>query len=539
MVGDRELYNTATELTRIMGHIIPYNFPGFTPSHEFREGWKRNGRSNARGRLRMRKRSRVTVNLSAWLGPFFLIICSALVCPTEMSAAEMTVRDILYLNQYEEGVRGISWCDDDNFILMRPAAPYPTLNAPNYHDFVEMYVKTFSMETKTARPLLQYHNSNIAVMSVTCLRNGEYAYVGGRTGVAGTTDPAGWVQLPLSHLIDLTKGGRAPRYFHFESGGPEQLSTASDGSVYGGTQGPDGIDLSFITNPKSRSSVKDRMTYHQTNEVVTLISYATVPRTPFPVYGLSSKDFHTQGSYRCPAPRPGCSVGGKGRNVVYYVFSQYSDAQYVDDAEPGRASTLFTITPDKTPLMQRWPVVPRPGVDMNALDILDVVVDERRCLVLLEPKSWLKSNRVNGRLRLDVYVANCGFRGSTLEFDEPRIVGRRRASFMVPHVSLHGEHIAIVEKMNMNEQPEDQAEFEKDWHLRLGPCAYIYRSEAMSMRAINTICVSKQDSDVRRFKISPNAKYVGMEGNKDSVIVGREYRNDGTGPKGISNGDRP
>jgi hypothetical protein len=51
--------------------------------------------------------------------------------------------------------------------------------------------------------------------------------------------------------------------------------------------------------------------------------------------------------------------------------------------------------------------------------------------------------------------------------------------------------------------------------------------------------VSKQDGDVWRFKTSANAKYIGMEGNKDSVIVGREYRNDGTGPKWISNGDRP
>jgi hypothetical protein len=513
---------------------MPYDFPGFAPSHEFGEGWKRNGHSGTHGRLRTRKWSGVTANLSAWLGPFLLIICSALVCPTEMSAAEMTVRDILYLNQYEEGVRGISWCDDNNFILLRPAAPYPTLNAPNYHDFVEMYVKTFSTETKTARQLLQYHNSNIAVMSVACLRNGEYAYVGGRTGVAGTTDPAGWVQLPLSHLIDLTKGGRAPRYFRFESGGPEQFSTASDGSVYGGTHGPDGIDLSFITNPKSRSSVKDRMTHHQTNEVVTLISYATVPRTPFPIYGLSSKDFHTQGSYRCPAPRPGCHAGADERNVVYYAFTQYND-----NAVRSRLNTLFTITPGRSPWAQRWPVVPKPGLNVDALHILDVVLDEARCLVLLQPKSWLPRNQVNGRLRLDVHVANCAFRGSALEFDEPRVVGRRRASFMVPQISLHGEYVAIVERMNMDAQPEDQIEFEKDWHFRLGPCVYIYRSEAASMTAVNTICVSAQGNDIRRFRISPNAKYVGMEGNKDSVIVGREYRNDGTGPKWISNGDRP
>src|SRR6266849_2882509 len=122
-------------------------------------------------------RSRVNANFSAQFSLGFLLGCLALISPTETSAAEMTVRDILHLKQYEEGVRGISWCDDDNFILTRPAAPYPTLKAPNYDDFVEMYVKEFSMETKTARPLLQYHNSNIAIMSVTCLRNGEYAYV--------------------------------------------------------------------------------------------------------------------------------------------------------------------------------------------------------------------------------------------------------------------------------------------------------------------------------------------------------------------------
>ena len=482
----------------------------------------------------MRKWCSVNVAICARIWAFFLIIASALVPSAETSAAEMSVRDILYLNQYEEGVRGISWCDDNNFILMRPAAPYPTLSSPNYHDLVEMYVKMFSMETKTARPLLQYHNSNIAVMSATCVRNGEYAYVGGRAGVASTVDPNGSLELPFSHLVDLIKGDRAPRYFHFYSGGPEHFSTASDGSIYGGTNGPEGIDLSFITNPKSQLSVKDRMTHHRTNGVISLTSYASELRAPFPIYGLSSKDFLTQGSYRCPAPRPGCSAGNDERNVVYYAFTQYND-----DAVRSRLNALFTVTPGKSPWAQRWPLAPKPGLNVDALEILDVVFDEARCLVLLQPKSWLPRNQVNGRLRLDFHVANCAFRGNALEFDEPRVIGRRRASFMVPHISLHGAHIAIVEKMNMDEQPEDQVEFEKDWHSQLGPCAYIYRSEEASIKAINTICISAQGNDIRKFRISPSAKYVGMEGNKDSVIVGREYRNNGIGPKWISNGDRP
>jgi hypothetical protein len=479
-------------------------------------------------------RSRVNTSVSTQFSLGFLLVCLALISPTETSAAETTVRDILYLNQYEEGVRGISWCDDNNFILTRPAAPYPSLKAPNYYDFVEMYVKAFSMETKTARPLLQFHNSNIAVMSATCLRNGEYVYVSGRIGFAEIADESGWMQLPLSHLVDLTKGNRHPGYFRFFSNNPKRLSTASDGSVYGDTLGQIGIHTSFHANPRSQSSAKDHMTDDRTNGVITFASYATEPRTPFPIYGLSSEDFQTQGSYRCPAPRPGCRAGAVEQNVVYYVFTQYND-----QAKAYPVDALFTVTPGRSPWSQRWPVLPKPGLKIDALHILDVVVDETRCLVLLEPKSWLAGNQVNGRLRLDVYIANCAFRGSALEFDEPRIVGRRQASFMVPHISLHGEYVTIVEEMNMNEQPEDQAEFEKDWQSRLGPCAHIYRSEATSIKAVNTICVSAQGTDIRRFQISPNAKYVGMEGNKDSVIVGREYRNDGTGPKWISNGDRP
>lgn len=51
----------------------------------------------------------------------FLIIVSAFVSSAVTSAAEMSVRDILYLNQYEEGAREISWCDDNNFLLVQPA----------------------------------------------------------------------------------------------------------------------------------------------------------------------------------------------------------------------------------------------------------------------------------------------------------------------------------------------------------------------------------------------------------------------------------
>jgi hypothetical protein len=461
----------------------------------------------------------------------FLAVLSALIPSTTVLAAEMSVRDILYLNQFEEGVREITWCDDNNFLLVQPAISESAARKQKGLDFAETSVKKFSMVTKLARPLLQYHNAVLDHLSADCLRNGEYAYVRGNIILADSTYASGQVRFWFAQLIDVTEGGRPkqdPPNFTFMSGNPKWLSTAPDGSVYG--HGVAGIDLNSVRDPKVRSQIKDEKSYHRTSGAMILTSYATSPRTSFSVYGLKSPDFQRLGSYRCPAPRPGCRAGSPEQNVVYFAYTVYSGTAKVH-------VDLFTIAPDKEPLAQRWPIVPKAGVNLDALQILGVVLDERRCLVLLQPEAELDVNRINGRLRLDVYVAECAFRGGALEVDEPRIVGRRQASFMMVSISLHGEYVAIVEEMNMNEQPEDQAKIEEGLKARIGPCAYIYHSE--SIKAVNTICVGAQDNDIKSIKISPNAKYIAMEGNKDSTIVGREYRNNGTGPKWINNGDRP
>jgi hypothetical protein len=156
------------------------------------------------------------------------------------------------------------------------------------------------------------------------------------------------------------------------------------------------------------------------------------------------------------------------------------------------------------------------------------------------PKPWLDSNRVNGRLRLDFYLADCAFSQGRLEFGAPRMVGRRQASFMMPQLTLHGEHIAIIETMDMSEQPEDHAAFEEEVRAEAGPCVHIFRANGTSpVTAVNRICSHTSGGDMRRMYISPNANYVAITGRKEFVIVGREYRNDGTGPAWLKTGVQP
>jgi hypothetical protein len=94
---------------------------------------------------------------------------------------------------------------------------------------------------------------------------------------------------------------------------------------------------------------------------------------------------------------------------------------------------------------------------------------------LLEPHPGLAVNRINGRLRHDLYLAQCRFTADQLQFDEPRIVGQKQGSFTVPRLSLHGEFIVITETTDFPSLVDDQVEFEKAAVSRPNVCARFYR----------------------------------------------------------------
>src|SRR5262249_40004215 len=155
-------------------------------------------------------------------------------------------------------------------------------------------------------------------------------------------------------------------------------------------------DLDTVAKDKQQLITRNEIPHAVRRGEITLTFMATRPRRtppsqPFPIYGLTVPEKWSIGAYRCPGERPGCR--GAATDVVYYVYSKYNTGN-------SRIDALFSITPRRNPSEQRWLVAARPGVVSDALQIVSVALDEKRCFVLLEPKPWLAANRVNGRLRL-------------------------------------------------------------------------------------------------------------------------------------------
>ena len=82
----------------------------------------------------------------------------------------------------------------------------------------------------------------------------------------------------------------------------------------------------------------------------------------------------------------------------YYFYSKVNTPR-------ARLDVVFTFMPGRDPLLQRWLVVGRPGVTWNTLVVAGVALDSKHCYVLLEPDPDLAVHRINGRLRLDLYLA--------------------------------------------------------------------------------------------------------------------------------------
>jgi hypothetical protein len=120
--------------------------------------------------------------------------------------------------------------------------------------------------------------------------------------------------------------------------------------------------------------------------------------------------------------------------VGYYLYNSVNEAQK-------RLHVVFTIAPHREPLVQRWSLVARSGA--GSLVVSGVALDAKRCYVLLEPSLDRAENRVNGRLKLDLYVAKCSFSAKELQYDQPQRVGQKQASFTVPSLSLH-DHFAVI-----------------------------------------------------------------------------------------------
>jgi len=238
------------------------------------------------------------------------------------------------------------------------------------------------------------------------------------------------------------------------------------------------------------------------------------------------------GSYDCSVGRPGCKAPPPEPRAGYYFYSKVNTSR-------ARLDVVFTFMPGRDPLLQQWPVVGRPGVIWNTLLVSGVALNAKYCYVLLEPHSALAVNRINGRLRLDLYLAQCRFTENQLQFDEPKRVGRKQATFIWPTLNLHGEVAVITEVLDLPSQEDDQIEVERSAEDRPNVCARFYRTGTWPVTPVNTICVRLVEDGANGLQVRSDGGYVDAQSKNNPLIVGREYRNGGDGPAWLNHGEEP
>ena len=454
-------------------------------------------------------------------------------CTASQSAQAMSVRDILYLNKYGKDISGVSWCSDRAVTFIAHGPAHSTVFPPEYSR--DTAVSMFTIETERIRPIIM---SEHAGFGVDCVRNGDFVFLSGSLYTAMSTVARSSAQERFSQFIDvrprdgLEHATRVLRMGDFSLRSP--LRTASDGSVYGEAWGH-APDLDSVA-PSKRTAVIKGETYSLTRDGVrttlATIDYGNGKPAPFAVYAFSAQEAWGIGSYDCPASRPGCTADASGPRVGYYVYSKVN-------ANRARLDLVHTMTPGREPLVRRWPVVAGPGISSNTLLVSGVALDAKHCYVLLEPNSALAVNRINGHLRLDLYLAQCRFTANRLEFNQPSIVGKKQASFVVPGLSLHGEFVVIAETTDLASQVDDQIEFERAAIDRPNVCARFYRAGPWPVAPVNNICVRLIQDGAEGLMVSPDGGYVDIRSKGNPLIVGREYRNDGTGPAWLNHGEQP
>jgi hypothetical protein len=461
-------------------------------------------------------------------GTHALLSAVVLICLGQMPAAGMTARDILDLSQFESQISKISWCNGDSLIFAHATKPSslswpPRSWAPPGWPVPErdgaLSISMLSGLTSTT-PTVESITELSRADSANCLRNGEYLFVSGQ-------------------LIEARqgKGPDALRRRYNVEGGPFHRytpQTARDGSVFG-QDGRAQLGLNRIDPAAREDFLKSNRSYAVRQGEIYVSVLKTEPRTPeqFPIYDLAAPETWNIGSFQCSAPRPDCPPAAAGKQeTTYYIYSKYNTANK-------RVDAVFTIRPQRRPVVSRWPVTARAGAAWDKLEIMGVALDETRCFVLLHPNDWHGANRIDGRLRLDLLIARCRFTAGRLEFDTPRVVGRKQGSYVWPKLRVHGELVVIEETLDMNAQPEDQQQFEPEASSAGVSCVHILRSNRdNSWTTINVICARRDGDWSKQLIVSPDGNFVAVQGKSGSFIVGRDYRNDGTGPSWITHGSR-
>jgi hypothetical protein len=228
---------------------------------------------------------------------------------------------------------------------------------------------------------------------------------------------------------------------------------------------------------------------------------------------------------------------------VYYKFSKDHDPRTPRDSEEERhIDVLYTVVPGPNPRIQRAPIVKSRAFDgPGELVIVDVALDAQRCFVLLQPLPSADSRRIPGRKGIDLFLADCAFKAGRLEYGKPHQIGITDGLLVYfdgPRVTLHGDTVVVMDRRKFVRQvPNPKRERNIDTERY---CVRLFSGQsAGALEQINSFCALKEPDRiwVDPIRVSPNARFILFEGPVDPAIVGRDYRNDGSGPNWFTHGE--
>lgn len=472
-------------------------------------------------------------------------------------------RDVFDLNKIGSSVASISWCSDDSLTFIDSQSSPAPGQSPLQQS--ARTVKTLSLVSGETKSILVVPAASV---DAHCVRGGNFVYVSGSASIAYRPSVAPQAPTPLyrpfNYLVEIPLGDdKAKRPLTINVRWDVQalrgpVLTDAAGNVFGrlgSTHSAMGeLDLNTINVNAMPPRQREALSYTVRKDGVEFVRFSTDqdrfgPDNPkIGVYGISTSQIGSQGlaSYQCPAsaPRPGCANGGTAKTTVYYTTYFFATSQEAgpDGYLPGYRA-LYFIVPGISPQIQHLPIVSASATKLSyELAVLDVALDAKRCLVLLEPVRSQSSSRIEGRLRLDLLIADCEVKDGRLGYSEPIPIGNKQGSFIFPRLSLRGESVVVTDFYDRSSQEEDQTEFERAEVERARICVHLFAGiRAASLKRTNSLCarVSRLGGgfDAEHLIVSPNAKFIAFSGRDDAVVVGRDYRSNGGRPEWITNGE--
>jgi hypothetical protein len=430
-------------------------------------------------------------------------------------AEVLSSRDVLDLNKLGSNVAGISWCSDDSLTFIDSQSP----PAPG-QDALHRPVRSVTMLSLNSREILPILVFPTASIHAHCVRRGDFVYVSGLADLAYQPGVPSQVPTLLSrsfnYLIEIPRGentAKRPmtinvRWDAEALDGP--VSTDADGNIFGrrgsvySAMGE--LDLKNINFNEMTPRQRAALSYTVKKDGIEFVTFSSDqdklgPRNPkISVYGVSTPQLTAQGlgSYQCPAPapRPGCTDGSATKNTVYYTISSFATSQ---EAGPDRLlpgyQALYIVVPGSPPRIQHLPIVSSKATKLPyELKVIDVALDAKRCLVLLEPGRSQALSRVEGRLRLDLLIADCEVKDGRLKYSEPSLIGNKQGSFIFPRLVLRGDSVVVTDFYDQSSQEEDQIDFERAENQRARICVQLFSGiSASSLKRTNSLCAKSAD----------------------------------------------